>query len=726
MQNGFVSMRAIVLLLIGVAGAGKTSFCHLILDEPPPDIRKSTPLAKSSIRAMSTSKAIIVTKATGTTQEEGKDIIWKRVLQQDFRSLIADAIKESKWSEHQHQAAIPEKDKPKVSYLTALKHLEASDFYKWMQRKHQEKEDTKPLLSEQDIDSSDNHTTIQDMEFSKFNVDLEISSSDQIVQAESSRIKHLFESQSMQELFKLIAKSKGSVELLRQEWLHIIDTGGQPQFHELLPTFVHHVSAAAFFVKLNETLMDHPMIEYYDEHGDLCGQPYESAHNHLQTIQNCLQAMQWRHEVGGNPHCPELFFIGTHRDLENGRETVDSKNKCLKDELQQHDIFCRHLAYCSIGKSDQLLYPVNAKTPDKVDKQTAANFRQDVMRRCRENTSEYKIPIQWFILEMLLQDLSTDGVISYQTCRDVASRLKMDEIRLKAAIDYLIKLNIFEYFPTILPNVVFTTSQVLLNKVTELVEYSHELRGGLFSNCDPIDIDFRDYGKITTKMLERKRFSRHYVKGLFEPRHLLKLLIECLVAAESPDGATMPAILQNIPLEELSKYRSDINSSNLEPIAIHYPSGLFPLGIFSCLISHLQNKSKWQIMMEHGKPACLNKNCTKFSVSGDVVANVTLIYSHNWIELHATVFDNDQYKASLLRDNLFEGLKHAETIQKYESIESKLAFFCDCQGEYYQHLAGAISAEFMRCSVNSGVCKPLTKRHLPWLKPVNSKSCRIH
>ena len=96
-----------------------------------------------------------------------------------------------------------------------------------------------------------------------------------------------------------------------------------------------------------------------------------------------------------------------------------------------------------------------------------------------------------------------------------------------------------------------------------------------------------------------------------------------------------------------------------------------------------------------------------------MVANVTLIYFHNWIELHATVFDKDQYKASLLCDNLFEGLKHAETIQKYESIESKLAFFCDCQGEYYQHLACAISAEFMRCSVNSGVCKPLAKRHLP-------------
>ena len=701
-------------MLIGVAGAGKTSFCHLILDEPPPDIRKSTSLANSSIRAISSLKAISV-------QTEEEDIVWERILQDKFMSLIAGAITESKW-DHQHQPEFPEKDKTKVSYLEVLKHLEIGDFYRWMQRKRHEKEDTKPLLSEQNIDNrqtTTKSTAAQDAEVSNSNVDLEISGSDQIVLADVSCIKKLFESQSMKHLFKLIANPKGTVELLRQEWLYIIDTGGQPQFHELLPTFVHHVSAAVFFVKLNERLKDHPMIEYYDKQGELCGEPYKSAHNHLQTIQNCLQAMQWRHEFDSNLQCPELFFVGTHRDLENEQETLDSKNMYLKDELEQHDIFRHHLVYSSIGKSDQLIYAVNAKRPDGTDRKTAANFRQDVMRRCRENAREYKIPIRWFILEILLQDLSKDGVISYEDCKYVANHLKMDELRLKAAIDYLIKLNIFEYFPTILPNVVFTTSQVLLNKVTELVEYSHKLHSSSTTNCD--DIDFRNYGIITAKMLEHKRFARHYVEGLFEPKHVLKLFKELLVTAEGPDGVTMPAVLQNIPLEELSNYRLDIESSNLEPIAVHYPGGLFPSGIFSCLVSHLQNESNWKIVMVRSKPACLFKNCVKFSVSGNVTANVTLIYFHNWIELHTTLFDEEQDKLYLLQNDLFEGLKHAESVQKYKSMEAKLAFFCDCQGEHYQHLASATSEKFMRCSVNSEVCKKLTEKQKMWLKPLIMK-----
>ena len=43
------------------------------------------------------------------------------------------------------------------------------------------------------------------------------------------------------------------------------------------------------------------------------------------------------------------------------------------------------------------------------------------------------------------------------------------EVKLKAAIDHLVKLNIFEYFPHILPSVVFTTSQVFPNKITSLL-----------------------------------------------------------------------------------------------------------------------------------------------------------------------------------------------------------------------------------------------------------------
>ena len=58
MKHGYVFMQSILLLLVGVAGAGKTSLCILVLSEEPPPIRVSTELAKSSVRTVSFTRAI--------------------------------------------------------------------------------------------------------------------------------------------------------------------------------------------------------------------------------------------------------------------------------------------------------------------------------------------------------------------------------------------------------------------------------------------------------------------------------------------------------------------------------------------------------------------------------------------------------------------------------------------------------------------------------------------
>ena len=498
--------------------------------------------------------------------------------------------------------------------------------------------------------------------------------------------------------------------------------GGQPQFHELLPTFVHHVSAAALFVKLNETLESHPTIEYYNREGVLCGQPYKSSRNHIQTLQNCLQAMQSRNDADGIVQCPKIFFVGTHRDIKNKKEPIESKNKLLLEMLIQNDTLRENLIYYSLGKTDQLLYPVNAKRPGRVDKKVAADFRKDLMNKC--HTLEHRIPIGWFVLEQLLKDLSENGILSFDKSLEVAGRLGMNKVQLEAALNYLVKLNIFEYFPKIIPEVVFTTSQVLLNKVTELVEYSHILNTGSIQGVDSTDREFREYGRISLELLKRKQFSSHYIQGLFEAEDLLDLWMELLVVAKEADGTfVIPAVLCELSLESLSEHRLNIHSSEVIPIALHYPGGLFPSGIFSSLISDLQNKSNWKISTRHRKPVCLYKNCVEFSVSGSVTANVTLIYSYYWIELHANVFGEDKQTACLLLDALFNSLKHAEEVQRYNSVDPKLAFFCPCNegNPSSLHLASPVSSEykFMRCRRDERVCTKLTNRHTLWLESID-------
>ena len=715
MQSGYVVLHTIVLLLIGVAGAGKTTFYHLLFDEPQPPVRKSTPMAQSSVRAVSLTRAMV-------GEKEGA-LFWERVSSKKLSFLVADGIKGFQAYGYLQQMTL--EGGQLLQLLAEQDDVEEqlSDPGQETQNNTGDESHAERLENKKESSEINTRDELDDVS-SQGKVDSKDDKSDPIC----LDIDQLFEMEHVKELLQLITSAEGSGEIFKREWLYLIDSGGQPQFHELLPTFVRHVSGAAFFVKLNESLESHPMVEYYNEEGALCGQPYESSHSHLQTLQNCLQAMQSRNDDDGVMQCPKLFFVGTHYDQEDEKEPLEAKNRQLLNILLQHDTFRKNLVCYSIGKFDQLLYPVNSLTPGQADKKVAADFRKDLITKC--HSQERKIPIGWFVLEQLLQELSVNGILSFDTCVLAAGHLGMNVPQLKTALEYLAKLNIFEYFPKILPQVVFTTSQVLLNKVTELVEYSHDLNDGSSQGGDATDLDFREYGRFNAEMLKKSRFNSHYIDGVFEVEDLLNLWVELLVVAKSTDATFfMPAVLSVLPLEQLSEHRLEIHSSKMLPIAVHYPGGLFPSGIFSSLISHLQGKTGWKISTKRGKPVCLFKNCVKFSVSGSVTANVTLIYSHDWIELHVDVFDRDQKKACLVRDILISGLKHAEQVQKYNSLVPELAFFCPCESELHSplHLASPVSPnnEFMRCRQDETVCMKLTDRHTLWLQSTDGKYAHL-
>ena len=114
-------------------------------------------------------------------------------------------------------------------------------------------------------------------------------------------------------------------------------------------------------------------------------------------------------------------------------------------------------------------------------------------------------------------------------------------------------------------------------------------------------------------------------------------------------------------------------------------------------------------------------------------ANATLIYCHEWIELHADTIENE--KVYLLRDALLSGLEHAAEVQNYDSLVPKLAFFCPCKqqgGNQHEplHLASITPCkEVLHCRQNSTVFTPMTAlekqhRHL-WLKSLEGNLAMI-
>ena len=159
------------------------------------------------------------------------------------------------------------------------------------------------------------------------------------------------------ELVQLVEKSQGSERFLELQWIHFIDSGGQPQFHEVLPAFIRNTTATIFVMKLSERLDEHPVIKYYDENGEVCGKPFHHALTNKQMIQCCVRTILSQPSREGK-HSKTLI-VGTHRDRESYfSESRTKKNRkligMLLPSLQEQ------LVYYHLGT--EVIFPINLMT----------------------------------------------------------------------------------------------------------------------------------------------------------------------------------------------------------------------------------------------------------------------------------------------------------------------------------------------------------------------------
>ena len=73
-----------VVILVGIAGSGKSSFKRVVLNLDPEEIRVSTPLAEAAIRNISISRA---------TVSDSDSVIWEIVTSEELLRMLAGAIK---------------------------------------------------------------------------------------------------------------------------------------------------------------------------------------------------------------------------------------------------------------------------------------------------------------------------------------------------------------------------------------------------------------------------------------------------------------------------------------------------------------------------------------------------------------------------------------------------------------------------------------------------------
>ena len=702
------------MLLYGSAGVGKTCTMKIVAGEKPPDVRDSTPVA---------------TRPVTMYQLQKLGSKWRKYVSKDKMNLCARISKTTLGQEIIEALRKSQSEEEVAAQQTPGHEMEVDGGSK-------QKTSTAATRQQPVIDATrkrENPTPIAQRSIAT-------PSSRNLVDPHVLQVIH----DVLDEMFQLIDECPETEEPLT--FIHkllVSDCGGQPQFHEILPIFLRRMSLIVFVFKLSESFSSRPMIEYYED-GKALGTPYESHHTTEQLIKEGLQSLHTHRSskvagkdgedkdgagkdgegedgTGKDSEAPQIVMVGTHKDEESKcNESRETKNQKLIEMLLP--TFEKEIIYYDPGEN-KVLFPMNAKCPGVEEEDMAQAI---VSRFSTENRSDVqKLPLQWLGFEIMLQEITERlerGILSRSECLEVAYGLHLDESALDAALIYLDELSLVFYYPDILPKIVFTNPQVLLDKISELVKVHHDK----LKRCTGEDWQrFFCHALVTIEFLREPTFKKHYVPGMFEPEQLAVLYRKLLIFANFSDEGIffVPCLLRMLGRDEIAKYRLPFDSL-VAPLVLDFPDGPPRRGIFCALVSfftspenHYPGPWKLKKSARSVTPTCLHRNCIQFSIPGFKIAcSIMLIDTLLHFEVHFNIKSHESASkfCPVIKQAISAGLRKANIVLGYTNSTPSFALLCPC-GEGDPHPATVGDGGWI-CSLDEDIGKEFTPNQQLWSK----------
>ena len=672
MKDGEVLTQTGTSFMLGAAGTGKTLTLYAFLKETPPAVRQSTPCANRSIRTVAQYKLQVSAKTADKPT-------FVRITDEQFSDMLSTSAR------CQLQLC--------PSPATNHDKFTTSDA----------KQSNILGMSQVTLHRAD--TSLDD----------------------SSRLSQRGSFQR-ELLVRMNAGLTTSDRLDNKILLDLKDSAGQSMFHEVLPMFVTNTTCGFLIVKLNESLDSHPEVEYFNE-GVRLGKSFRSPFSHLQISSNCIKVVQSTCEKDERPR---LVFIGTHADLEHEckEEKREDKNRKLLSIIppQMKDSVIPY-------NGESLIFPINALSPGDED-QAVLDILRRVLLNELQKIPPVRIPHRYFALEMAFQRLAKKKpILSREECFQEAKNFHFTRESFSAVLTYLKSNKLIMHFEEVLPEVVFIDTQVLLDKITELVEHSLLIQSG---SCPPDSIPFSqgEYEKfkfcgiITREILSR--FKSGYVPNLFKEEHLILVFEHQLIVAQVGEKEyLMSSLLQT---EDIPHPLPD-SASPVVPALIFYFGEEGPnLGVYCALLSSLITDSNWKLLMKERSYVQLSRNRARFTIPGNRPGCITITDSISDTYLRVDVTFPSKISSSkalevcevvcpVIRETVLSGIRKASRKLNYIDSIPEAAFFCSEHQPTSLHAATISDDGLLTCTRDpANVCSEMTVLHQIWLDR-NAPSC---
>ena len=495
----------------------------------------------------------------------------------------------------------------------------------------------------------------------------------------------------------------------------ITDSGGQPQFLEILPRFISGLNIAIVVTNLSERLDECPTSYFYGNDGKLVGKGEPSKITNEQMLHQFLQMVMSQSRENSQI---KFLIVGTHRDLEHKcSETREEKERKLLDMVNS---FLGNSAVFVDHECEKLIFAVNAENPNEADYEMGQRILEVVMDK--DGAETISIPLKFHLLEETLKAMSTTGQIAFKIS-DILQNVKKyfsNEMSLKEGLQYLEQSNRIFYFNTLFPDMVIGEPQALLNIVTEIVREHILLTKGITTRkaMGGIWKKFKEQGILTIEILNKisNAYDFH-----FTPKDMLKLLEKLLlVFKRSPGEFLMPCLLST------ESFMPTFESQTADPILqismmLHFPKGMTRIGIFCSTICKLISGEGWMhydfsaVSRNHfclSHPNAFGVVCIRDSY--DSFFQVILHFPSN-PELFPKVLPST---CVALRNTVTRVINEVTHALCYHPDEPVLAFECDKHFtvSYSIHAARYLKdCPSLRCTKDPRISSKITEWHRLWL-----------
>ena len=684
-------MRNVVGVITGLMGSGKTCLLSRFFNQAPPDLYSSTGIAERSLRGL-------------------------------LRHLIN--ISFSSW-EHFTRTQI-------LEFLACVFH------------------DALPALDEVDLTSEASpFTPVPDVNIPSFpplQQKTPHPSHQRSLQLALPTSAPVTESPIMQSMVGLVKVPRVSSSQNRLELVHMIDTGGQPELLESLPSLINHSHLAVLVLNLIFGLDEYPTIDYHEK-----GKAYKrslpfhySNRQMMQKLASTLQAKRFSQE---GDQCYQLLVVATHRDcvpegeLQARVKAFDQALRTILLPSTNDELIC--------FSANQIPFVLNLKNPDKDDM-----IQLDLIRATISSSEVGEVvqtPGSFLVFEQVLMEFATikvkRNILSLNECLLIGEKLKMKPEEVEAALIFFHNQFTFLYFRHILPDLVFTRPQTPLDCINAIVGFSYKveskevkcIKGNLVSHL-------RD-GIITEEILSHKQLTQCFIPGLYEPRHAINLLCHTFSLAplshelqHITDITRYPVTSQDPPCirREKREYlmmslrpaipNKDIPQhlpppSDIAPLVITFTNNCVPLSCFSRTISCLMAIYDWKLSRaEDRSPQCLAHNIVSL-YRPQMPGQIVLVDMGHSIQVHIKLDSHTKAHSFhsicfQVRETIFAAINQVFELLNLAKIEVSHAFLCSCPREPLAHTASAYlfqSQWLLHCSIAEKDNGLAQSKHTVWL-----------